>query len=442
MPRRRAHDHVERRLRRLRRLPRRPAQRARPAARETGPATRTSTSSGPGSPARAASPVYDRTSHTCSNVYCHAPRTAGGHDATLRAGTSRRRGSPAAPATPAPARIHGGGPTIDECTLCHPTTVDASGAIVPRGTHANGAVTHDAHSDPAWATETTPHVTPHGLAAEYQDPAYPTGFAGCRACHGSNLDNPIVAGIPSCDSCHTGGAAWKTSCTFCHGVWGGSLATDAAPPRDLHGNASSAKVGAHQVHLFGDGANTPRISNGVACDSCHTVPTGSLHANGTTVVTLKRPTDTVATGTYDSASGTCTASYCHGQLAHNGKPNNTVSWSTTSLSGCDACHAPQYWTSNTVANETEGHQVHNTGCAGCHSSSTSRMNCLQCHPGYSRVGAGTVNATSHVNGTVEVSGSGGNTTVTWDGVNRTCTTTCHDISEHRSAGAPSGSASW
>jgi predicted CxxxxCH...CXXCH cytochrome family protein len=297
---------------------------------------------------------------------------------------------------------------------------------------------------------------PHGVAANYGNPAFPTGFNGCRTCHGSNLDNPIADTVPSCTGCHAshGFANWATNCTFCHGNFGGGLQTDAAPPRDILGNtaASSKHVGAHQAHLFGDATNSPKISNGVACTDCHGGTTGTLptsfedHANGTIEVTPKQPSlepsfAGTPTGSYDSTTGTCSSVYCHGNLLHNGKPNNSVSWTATSVSGCDACHAPQYWTAHSLTTETEGHQVHNSGCALCHAAEVSRNDCAQCHPGYSRPGvSGTVNASTHVNGKVEV--VGGTFPITWDPVARTCTTACHAVTTHKNNGAPQTPTIW
>lgn len=410
-------------------------------------------------PVLAATPAYDRTSHTCSNVYCHEPSTAPG-------------GSLPAPSWDAPAGTisgcgachaanpHGGTVTVSQCTLCHSTSVDAGGNVLPApgGKHANRVVDFAAH-DASWAVTSSNGVTPHGLAALYLDRAtYPTGLEGCKTCHGANLATGIVTGVSSCDSCHAGGSAWRTNCTFCHGdaarAPAGAQLGDAAPPRDLRGNTASAKVGAHLVHLNGGATfttpNTAAVSNGVACGDCHgrTTPTDLVHVVGTTVVTLLEPNSpSTVTGTYDRTAGTCAAAYCHGGF-RNGK-QATVSWTQTSLTGCDACHQPQAWYSvGAAATMTAGHARHNQGCAPCHSSSTTRMDCRQCHPLYNRptsgVPAGVVNRTLHVNGTVDVD----NTTLqlNWNPVTRTCATPqCHtQVGEHANllGNGGAGTKSW
>jgi predicted CxxxxCH...CXXCH cytochrome family protein len=421
-------------------------------------------------PANAA--TYSRSNNTCSNVYCHEPfRSAAGSLPTptwnVPAGTIT--GCDAC--HQGPSVIHGGALGLTQCATCHPTTVDANGAIKPGGTHVNGTVDHFTH-DPNWMTTTdaTPHTIPHGVAANYGNPAWPGGWNDCRACHGSNLDNPIASTAPSCDKCHTSGtAAWRTNCTFCHGNFGGSaLPTDAAPPRDVLGNTdpTSKHVGAHQVHLFGDATNTPRISNGVACTDCHggtgrTLPASFQdHANGAVEVTPKQPGQTGQTGTYDSATGTCSNVYCHGALTRNAQAGNNPSWTATSgQSTCGTCHA-----ANGVYGATDAmtglHAKHRCGsCHGTSSTGNSKFfGCFACHVATYQQQLGTlppkVNLSTHVDGMVEVVGSTSVGTSAFDvALNYTaptsttpasCTTACHtNRPGHISAGAPSsGSANW
>lgn len=407
-------------------------------------------------PVLAATPAYDRSSHTCSNVYCHSPSTAPG-------------GTLPAPAWNAPpgaitgcgachaANPHGGGVTLTQCGGCHPTTIDGTGTLIPGGTHANRTVDQGAH-DPGWTSTNANGVTPHGLAATYQDKArYPQGLDGCRACHGANLSVGLVPAVPSCDSCHAGGAAWRTSCVFCHGdaarLPAGSQLEDAAPPRDVRGNTVGAKVGAHQVHLLGgatfDTANTTSISNGIGCDDCHggttrTLPSDLLHVVGTTEVTLKVPGTSTVAGTYDRAAGTCNSTYCHGQLPRNGNPNNTVSFTATSLTGCDACHAKQYWYTSGAPALTDRHSTHSPTCSsGCHST-VSRTNCSQCHPGYQRQTAttplGTMNRAIHVNGQVDVSNSVD--PLNWNPSAASCSPGCHTANGDHTGRVGAGTKSW
>jgi predicted CxxxxCH...CXXCH cytochrome family protein len=424
-------------------------------------------------------PTFIRSSNTCANVYCHAPSTV----------TTPGLG----PATPswsqgplangcgschqAPSAIHGGGLAATQCVLCHPASIDASGTLLASGTHANGTIDHFAHPSD-WATGVT--TTPHGLAATYQDKAhYPTGFEGCKTCHGADLTTPIASNVPNCNGCHA--ATWRTNCTFCHGDATNTrtpASTRPAPPRDAAGNAASAKVGAHQAHLFGDQGNNPVISDGVACTDCHggtsrTLPTDFVHANGTTEVTLKRPGQNSATGTFDPATGTCASTYCHGNLPRNPKAGNTPSWTATSgQSTCDSCHAANgaicggASSANCTDVRTGQHELHR--CARCHgNSSTSsfatQVGCFACHAGYQRqlggptsVGGNNtavvnakVNTAIHVDGSVEVVGTtaglvnGFSLTLTYtapSGSNpASCTTNCHGIGSH---GPVSATQTW
>jgi predicted CxxxxCH...CXXCH cytochrome family protein len=443
-------------------------------------------------PGSASTAVYNRATHTCSNVYCHSPSTAPGGALPTPAWGGTISGCTACHA--GPAVVHGGGLVQTQCVLCHPTTVDATGAIVAGGgTHANGSVDAYQH-DPGWAATSAKGVTPHGLAATYQNrAAFPTGLAGCRSCHGSNLDNPVAGIVPSCDACHqpyslpgTSGADWRTDCTFCHGdrarAPAGVQLTDAAPPRDVLGNTlqgTSASIGAHQAHLFGDATNTPVISKGVACRDCHGGATGTLptsfdpHVNGTIEVTPKRPFQDGAIGSYDPAAGTCSNVYCHGNLPRNPKAGNTPSWTATSgQSTCGTCHAANgaYCGAATPCTDTmtgtvgsfgPRHEAHR--CARCHANSSTsafstQVGCFACHLGYQRqLGTTTlappvVNLDNHVSGDVEVIGTtvmspkGTPFTLTLTYTAPTgstpasCATNCHAIGGH--APAPAGTASW
>lgn len=393
-------------------------------------------------PSGVASPAYDASTHTCSNVYCHGASTIPTADrgpdfATTTAWTAPPGSIAGCGACHlAPSSIHGGALTDADCATCHATSVGTSGALLPQGGHLNGVVDRAAH--PAdWATGTG--TVAHGLAATYQDrAAYPRGFEGCKTCHGPNLNDPPSSVVPSCDSaaagCH-GDASWRTRCTFCHGdATRANLSLRPAPPRDAAGRSASARVGAHLVHLTGDSANTPAVSDGILCSDCHggadrALPTDFVHANGTTAITLKRPGQAAELGSYDPATGTCSSTYCHGNLPNNPRtPPLDPSWTATVLSttnrGCDACHAPQTWASST-GQTTDGHARHRHGCAPCHSSSTSRTDCDQCHPGYSRPGAGTQNGTlstgTHVNGAVNLDPS-----LNWNPTTRQCASpSCH-----------------
>jgi predicted CxxxxCH...CXXCH cytochrome family protein len=169
-----------------------------------------------------ASPAWDRSSATCSGVYCHGATLPGGAttspvwtrvDGTQAACTSCH-GFPPPPSSGHPV-VSGGAPA---CARCHPGTVKPDGTIdVAGGRHVNGAVDVIALS--------------------------------CTSCHGDPA-RPVNA---------------------------------PAPPAGTRGDAAttSRAVGAHQQHLQGG-----PLREGLACGECHAVPTSTAHANGVAEVTF------------------------------------------------------------------------------------------------------------------------------------------------------------
>lgn len=86
--------------------------------------------------ARGAQPMWDRTSGTCSNVYCHGPSTpswTGSAQDNAYCGSCH--GLP--PTTAA----HNPSMTLTDCATCHPASVSPYGGIlVGNGKHMNGVV--------------------------------------------------------------------------------------------------------------------------------------------------------------------------------------------------------------------------------------------------------------------------------------------------------------
>jgi predicted CxxxxCH...CXXCH cytochrome family protein len=213
-------------------------------------------------------------------------------------------------------------PASVACSLCHGTTVDASYNIVAGGTHLNGRVDVTTHAIPYVAQHTTTAL---------QD------LNACRTCHGADFSGG-QSGV-SCTACHAGFgfADWQTNCSFCHGVrtpnWTSASLVLAAPPRGAHGETSTsqAPVGAHQKHL-GNGAN---FSDGVGCTECHAVPADLAHVNGATVTPTFGALATQGGLDPAYASGSCSATYCHGTSMVGGA-NTTPSW--TGSVACGDCH--------------------------------------------------------------------------------------------------------
>ncbi len=225
------------------------------------------------------------------------------------------------------------------------------------------------------------------------------GIALCQYCHGNDLTGGSV-GV-SCDSCHTGGSAWRTNCTFCHG---GTDNKTGAPPRDTQGKTAITEVtvGHHTTHLAGG-----PLSNPVACTECHVVPTDVLspgHIDGppaeVTFGTLAKTGG--ANPSFDRASATCGSVYCHGNFS-GGKTTNKPVWTGANQAACGSCHT-------------------NRPLSGQHWHYPFRANCDDCHPGVNSNGSAITDKSKHVNGIKDVGGPG-TSIVSWS--RPSCTPQCH-----------------
>ena len=295
----------------------------------------------------AAPSAYNLTNHTCSNTYCHGNFPGGNLSASA---VSWNPGSPAKLTCtgchgnpPATATTHH--PVNTSCGSCHTGTTSST---VTASTHVDGIV---------------------------QKPA-----AGCTACHG------VLAG-------QSGAAVDNTSLASAPGF--------SASAVDTAGNtaATFAAVGAHGAHLTG----TRWRSTPMACSECHTVPanldtshatgSGSGGARATIAFGALARTGGIVTATYSgsntasggNAAGTCSNTYCHGNM-RNGPANNSPSWlGGAAAAACGSCH--------------------DLPPGGAHPMGT---NCADCHDGYT---ISSVHPTKHMNGVIDV-------------VNLTCTA-CH-----------------
>ncbi len=189
------------------------------------------------------------------------------------------------------------------------------------------------------------------------------------------------------DPGQTGGCAG-----ICHGD------TNAAPPKDIAGNAMSPKVGAHQAHL--------RMSNWrrvIPCSSCHVVPQtddAPGHRDGDNISEVIFTTLNPQ-GTYTGI--TCGSLYCHG----NGRGNNgTASWTSTNPMQCGSCHSVN---GNNMSGEHSTHIEEGVRCNRCHSTVVDQNRNI-------------IDANLHVNGVHDVRLTQGN----YNPQTRSCTNTqCH-----------------
>ena len=343
---------------------------------------------------KGAAPVWNGA--TCA-VYCHGATLSGGSVAAptwarvdgTQAACGACHGLP-------PTALSGGGvhPAVSggatACAACHPQTVKADGTIdVAAGKHVNGTVEVQSTHPAGWSDRAQ-----HGYAANRD-------LASCRTCHGATLTGG-TAGV-SCDACHTGGtAAWRTTCTFCHGDASRAAALPEnrfAPPVGTQGETLSAQpaVGAHQRHLSGSANAAP-----VACTECHAVGgiTDIAHVDGAVQLRFGPLATTGGKApAYDGAS--CSASYCHGGFT--GGSSAAPSW-TGGAMACTSCHGN--------APSTGEHQRREHVSAGC----------VACHgTGYSTT---TARAADHPNGVKNVGGAGSQVN-SWNAATLTCAPACH-----------------
>src|SRR5512137_3026659 len=281
------------------------------------------------------------------------------------------------------------------CTECH---------VVPTTTaHANGKVDLTFGSL-ATSGGAAPLWNGSSCSASYCHGGFPGGNAAnapvwtqarassCGTCHGlpPAAPHPDVGTGSNCGSCHTGYSATTVnltthmdgkvdvanlSCTSCHGDSTRADTTvnprfSAAPPRGSKGETATTTraVGAHALHL--------KDGNSLACTECHVVPTSTSHANGTVEVTFGPLSKTGgATPSWNGAG--CASSYCHGNFK-NGNPSYVPTWTSPAANACGTCHGLP----------PGGNHPANSACESCHA-------------GYT---IGSVNVTTHLNGSIDVIG--------------------------------------
>jgi predicted CxxxxCH...CXXCH cytochrome family protein len=297
---------------------------------------------------RGAKPTFDRSSATCSSVYCHGATLGdGGTNHTPQ--WTKVDGTQAACGTchDLPPK-NGRHPVLDSapgdttaCAKCHVETVKPDGTIdVAGGKHIDGRVE--------------------------------VAGAGCTACHG-DAKRPAVAGADA--------------------------RFPAAPPMDTSGNTSTSSlgVGAHQAHVAGGPLTAP-----IACASCHVVPPSTdnhpLGVNDADKVTFSGlATSDSASPTWNPVTASCSATYCHGSTLNAGGTSHAPTWTKVdgTQAACGTCHS--------IPPPPETGHVQSTSCGSCHTGYTSTsvnvathvngvvdvngMTCTSCHGDANRAAA-------------------------------------------------------
>jgi predicted CxxxxCH...CXXCH cytochrome family protein len=273
--------------------------------------------------AAAGAPAWNRASPTCA-VYCHGATLNAGGTSTAPSwtGTAVTCGDCHGVPPPAPHPSS----AMTNCVTCHPETMNAAGELVAPsagGKHLDGILEASGH-EASWMDTASPSF--HAYSAN-------RGLAACQQCHGVALDGVGGSVSIGCNQCH--GAAWKTTCTMCHG---GTDNGTGAPPRPTWGSASTVAVGAHTAHVAQNGVSAP-----YGCAECHVMPEDALsagHVGGSAGVSFAGAVSGLKGGTWNfpvNGTPTCSSTYCHGNFVR-GTATNTPSWTGTNQAACGSCH--------------------------------------------------------------------------------------------------------
>lgn len=329
------------------------------------------------------------------------------------------------------------------CSECHtvPTAVDSPGHNIgqPAAVNFGTLAKFDTPSTRWTPSDATCATYCHGATLGGGSATSPIwnkvdgSQAACGTCHGLPPPAPHPSGATNCAGCHdTVAAGNKTiakpaqhidgqvqagsiTCFSCHGT---ATAANNAPPVDTHGNTATTEIGigAHQAHLTGG-----RWSAVIACSECHLVPSSLSHSNGTVDFPWGPIAKAKGLAPSFTSAATCSSTWCHAPVGFGstasgsaGGTNPTPLWNPAAAAAdqakCGTCHG--------IPPTTGRHAV------------DSHAECADCHPGYSGSGnTATVNKAAHIDGTVEVGGTG---TSIQSYSNRSCSPTggsaggCHD----------------
>lgn len=249
-----------------------------------------------------------------------------------------------------------------DCSSCHPRP--ALGAF--DGAHADGYV--EVWFDPRTA----------GRTAHFD--ANPDARRCTGTCHDRGGTRPAPSwtsaeGPLDCQSCHSSPppAHFEGPCSSCHRE-ANATGTALSAPRlhvngkvDLgdgsgrcgacHGTGDSPwpTTGAHAAHASPAGAAP------VACETCHVVPSASdahpLRAGAPAVRLAGLATKNGSPATYDAATQTCAATYCHGGAGAAAKdPRWTDGPSARTCGSCHATPPPPPHTSSTACGSSSCHE--------------------------------------------------------------------------------------
>jgi predicted CxxxxCH...CXXCH cytochrome family protein len=262
--------------------------------------------------ANGARPTFDPVTGGCSASYCHGNFSfngVSGATTTMLWADATRISCGSCHAMPPTGHPAVAGTSAASCSVCHPTSVDPQGVVIPGGAHMN---------------------TKADVAA-----------LGCTSCHGDGTRVGLLAGT--------------------------DVNLVSAPPQATTG-APATVTGAHAGHV--NPAAATALSAPISCVECHVVPGDFAHATANTprdqrVVFGPLSRTGGAAPTYTSTSLGCAATYCHGNFSFAGVSGSrvTVTWTDATAITCTSCHGMP----------PAGHPpvplpspVTAASCAGCH----------------------------------------------------------------------------
>lgn len=229
-----------------------------------------------------------------------------------------------------------------DCAACHPRL--QAGTF--EGAHADGYVEvwfdHRVAGREAQLDSATKRCTGtcHARGGAHPDPTWtsPAAPLDCNSCHGSP---PKAHYTGPCSSCHREANATGTALAAPRLHVNGKVDLGDGSGRcgACHGSGDSPwpSTGAHAAHASPAGAAP------VACETCHTVPAAGdahpLRAGAAVVRLAGLATKGARPATYDAATKTCAATYCHdgaGATAAGRSPRWTDGAPART---CGSCHA-------------------------------------------------------------------------------------------------------
>jgi len=354
----------------------------------------------------------------CSNIYCHSD----GKGTHVNPGLWT-----AAPRTP-------------DCKLCHGSKTVAQGAafesVAGEPNYTNGgqgaaqANSHEKHTVIGSGSCVYCHssTTSTGTAIQAGSITHIDGDSTVVQGGGKSFNYQSADKSCSTSSCHSGGgiianpplARWGAtfSCTGCHG--------DAT---------SGTLSGEHTAHVN----NAAVIGTNFGCVECHaktvsnntTIGTPGNHLNSFVDYSGSRAGKS---STYVTASGVCSASYCHSDGKGTQINMTAATWRGSATLGCNGCHgttnglgAPDYTSGAAGSATANSHNKHiaagAASCSICHSATTLTG---------TTIAAG---SSSHIDRAFTV-GTNGTIAVTYAPDTKTCSTTyCHSAVQAPGGGA-------